>query len=45
MRAISRVLELTSVRVWGTNAEKCAALVRALDEQHEFDVTHALTAE
>ena len=45
VRAISRVLELTSVRVWGTNAEKCAALVRALDKQHEFDVTHALTAE
>ena len=45
VRAISRVLALTSVRVWGTNAATCAALVRTLSERHEFEVTQALSAE
>jgi len=45
VRAISRVLALTSVRIWGTNAATCAALVQALDEQYAFEVTQAPTPE
>ncbi len=45
VRAISRVLGLTSVRIWGIDTEICAALVRSLGEQYSFDVTQAVTAE
>ena len=45
VRAISQVRALTSARVWGTNSENCAALVRSLGEQYAFDVTQAVTAE
>lgn len=45
VRAISRVLALTSVRIWGIDSETCAALVRSLGKQYPFDVTQAVTAE
>jgi ornithine cyclodeaminase/alanine dehydrogenase-like protein (mu-crystallin family) len=45
VRAISRVIELTSVRIWGTDSAQCAALVGTLAEQYPFDVTQALVAE
>jgi ornithine cyclodeaminase/alanine dehydrogenase-like protein (mu-crystallin family) len=45
VRAISRVLPLTSVRVWGADPAQCAALVRTLGEQDRFDVAQAMTAE
>jgi len=44
VRAISRVLALTSVRIWGTDSAQCAALVRTLGEEYAFDVGQALTA-
>jgi ornithine cyclodeaminase/alanine dehydrogenase-like protein (mu-crystallin family) len=45
VRAISQVLALTSVRIWGADSAQCAALVRSLSEQYAFDVTQAMTAE
>jgi ornithine cyclodeaminase/alanine dehydrogenase-like protein (mu-crystallin family) len=45
VRAISRVLALTSVRIWGIDSKTCAALVRSLGNQYPFDVTQAVTAE
>jgi ornithine cyclodeaminase len=45
VRAISRVLALTSVRVWGPDPAKCEALARRLDEEFDFAVTAAATAE
>jgi ornithine cyclodeaminase/alanine dehydrogenase-like protein (mu-crystallin family) len=45
VRAISRVLALASVRVWGVDAEQCATLARALDAEFDFEVTAVTTAE
>lgn len=44
VRAISGVLALTSVRIWGADSAQCAALVRSLSTQYAFDVTQAVTA-
>jgi len=43
--AISQVLSLASVRVWGDDAAQCATLVRTLSETYPFDVSQAATAE
>ena len=45
VRAISRVLPLTSVRVWGTNRERCGSLADLLDKEFPFAVTASATCE
>lgn len=45
VRAISRVLELTSVRVSGRDPARCASLARSLDEEFDFEVVAAASSE
>lgn len=45
VRAISRVVPLTSVRLWSADRAQCEMLVRSLAEEFTFDVTLAATAE
>jgi ornithine cyclodeaminase/alanine dehydrogenase-like protein (mu-crystallin family) len=45
VRAISRVMELMSVRIWGADSAQCAELVDTLAKQYPFDVTQASVAE
>jgi ornithine cyclodeaminase len=45
VRAISRVLALESVRMWGRNRARCESLVRSLDGEFDFEVTAAATSE
>lgn len=45
VRAISRVMALTSVRVWGRNSAACVALADSLGDEYPFDVTRSLSAE
>jgi ornithine cyclodeaminase len=45
VRAISRVLALRSVRVWGRDPARGDALARSLDGEFDFEVTAAATSE
>ena len=45
VRALSRVLGLESVRVWGRTATRAEDLARTLDQEQEFHVSAAATAE
>jgi ornithine cyclodeaminase/alanine dehydrogenase-like protein (mu-crystallin family) len=45
VRAISRVLALQSVRVWGRDRGKRESLARSLDKEFPFEVTAAATSE
>ena len=45
VRAISRVLELKKVHVWGVTAAHAETLVQALDDEFDFVVTAAATAQ
>lgn len=45
VRAISRVLDLRSVRIWGRNAAPRDSLARELNEEFPFEVTAVATAE
>jgi ornithine cyclodeaminase/alanine dehydrogenase-like protein (mu-crystallin family) len=45
VRAISRVLALRSVHVWGPDRGRREALARSLNEEFDFEVTAAVTAE
>lgn len=45
VRAMSRVLGLKAVRVWGVDAAQAQALAEALDNEFPFDVTASATAE
>jgi ornithine cyclodeaminase/alanine dehydrogenase-like protein (mu-crystallin family) len=45
VRAISQVLDLRSVRIWGVDAEQRASLARSLNDEFAFEVTAVATAE